>query len=630
MCGICGVIHCDTSQHVEKNVIQKMARSIEHRGPDDEGIYLEGFVGLGHRRLSVMDLSSDARQPMVNKERNIWVVFNGEIYNFLRLKRELEQEGYSFCSKSDTEVLLYLYQKEGVACLEKLRGMFAFAIWDERKQLLFMARDRMGKKPLFYTRTSNSFVFASEIKSLLQHPEVKRNIDPVAIHHYLTYQYVPPSLCAFSNIHKLPPAHYLVWQKNTIHVSPYWQLSYLPKWPVKTERDKRDLEKRLWEKIEESVCLRMNSDVPMGVLLSGGLDSSIVVAMMRDASQEEIQTFSIAFSDHSYNESHYARCIADKFHTKHTEFCVEPDVSILPKLAWYYDEPYSDSSAIAMYYVCKLARQYVTVVLTGDGGDESFAGYDRYQAIQWFQKIQSFFPKISAKALRSLLMSFPCGHSKGNLWKAKKFLEGYSSSPEHTYWKWMSCFTPEMKQMLYTKDFFSQVEAKDCFDLFYQKYQECHADSSLDRILYTDVSLYLPNDLLVKTDIASMSNSLEARSPFLDHKLMEFTARLPQDWKINKNISKYILKKLYKNILPEEIINRKKMGFAVPLDNWLRNGLKEMAEDILLSSKTIQRGYFQRSWIEKMLQEHASQKWNWQHHIYNLLMLELWHRAYNL
>ncbi len=629
MCGICGIIQCDPCQKVDRSLVQKMSHVLDHRGPDGEGIYAQGSVGLGHRRLKVMDLSSDASQPMCNKEKNIWIVFNGEIYNFLRLRRELEQQGYEFISRSDTEVLLYLYEKEGIECLEKLRGMFAFAIWDERKQILFIARDRVGKKPLFYTSTKDAFLFASEIKSLLQHHEVKRESNPMAIHHYLTYQYVPSPLCAFSGIHKLPAAHYLVWKDNKIHIQQYWRLSYLPKWPASTKREKENLEKRLWEKIEESVCLRMNSDVPLGVLLSGGLDSSIVVAMMRDACpKEDIKTFSIAFSDHSYDESSYARLVSERFHTTHTEFCVEPDFSILPRLVWHYNEPYADSSAIATYYVCKLARQHVTVVLTGDGGDENFAGYDRYKAIEWCRKLHPFFPSLSAKMLHSLLLAFPCGHSKGMFWKLQKFLEGYSNPVERAYWHWMSYFTPDRKQRLYSKDFASQVSSSDCFELFWQKHQECQVSSPLERILYSDVSLYLPDDLLVKMDIASMANSLEARSPFLDHKLMEFTARLPIEWKLSKNTGKYILKKLYKDILPQEVLNRKKMGFAVPLDKWLRHELKEMAEDTLLSAKALQRGYFRKDFIETILKQHSSHKWNWQHQIYSLLMLELWHQQF--
>ena len=607
---------------------------LAHRGPDDQGILTRGQIGLGHRRLSILDLSQAGHQPMGNSDGSIWIVLNGEIYNFLALRRELQQHGYHFRSHTDTEVLLYLYESEGTACLQKLHGMFAFAIWDAREQMLFLARDRAGQKPLVYSVRSDCFLFASEIKALLQDPDVEREVDPLAVHYYLSYQYVPAPLSAFKGIAKLPPAHYLLVRNGKISIHRYWRLEYLPKFPATGARQRQAVRTRLCEELENSVRLRLISDVPLGAFLSGGIDSSAIVALMSRCLERPVKTFSIGFAEKIYNELPFARQVAEYYQTDHTEFYVKPDaVAVLPKLVWYYNEPYADSSAIPTYYVSKLARQHVTVALNGDGGDENFAGYERYIANLLSQRLRKFCPAPLLKMMLTLAMLMPHGHRRTNFfWRLKRFLDGCVASPEESNARWLWHYQPESKRQLYTTDFAATVCDSDPLLLLWHRYREVESVDLLDKLLYTDVMMYLPEDLLVKVDIASMANSLEARSPFLDHRLMEFAARLPTGEKLARRWGRYrtkhILKQSFRDILPTKILHRSKRGFAVPIDYWLRNELESMAWDTLLAPGSIARGYFQRSFIEMILREHRAQKWNWHHQIYNLLMLELWHRQF--
>lgn len=625
MCGICGKINFD-SNPIDTSLLKRMTSCLSHRGPDDEGVYIKRNVGLGHRRLSIIDLSPLAHQPMSNEDGTVWIVYNGEIYNFFELREDLLKKGHTFRSKSDTEAIIHLYEDHGVDCLKYLRGMFAFAILDEKDNSIFLARDRVGKKPLYYWYSPDTFVFASEIKSILQDEGFSRKPDYIAIHHYLTYQDVPSPWTAFEGIKKLPPAHYLILKNGQIKVERYWKLSYIPKHTM----NRRDLKNEIIERLKEAVKIRLISDVPLGVFLSGGIDSSATVAMMSEIMSEPVKTFSIGFKEKAYNELQYARMIAEKYKTDHTEFIVEPKaVDIIDKLVWHYNEPFADSSAIPTYYVSKLAREYVTVILNGDGGDESFAGYGRYIANEFARTIQRFFPTPIAKALLPFVMVLPHGISPSNFfWRLKRFLQEYVRSAELRNAHWLCHFTPEMKNSLYTDDFSSRVSSVDSFDLLLDKYSDAEADNFLDKTLYADVMMYLPDDLLVKVDVASMANSLEARSPFLDHEFMEFVAKIPAELKLRGRKTKYILKDTLKGILPDEVLFREKMGFGVPIDHWFRNELKEMAYDILLSDRAVQRGYFKKDAVKKILDEHTSEKWNWHNHIWNLLMLELWHRMF--
>jgi|Deesub1362B_J571_1020462.scaffolds.fasta_scaffold00706_5 asparagine synthase (glutamine-hydrolysing) len=634
MCGICGKISIE-EESVNESLLKRMATVLIHRGPDDEGYYLKRFpsglsVGLAHRRLSVIDLTEYARQPMCNEDGTVWIVYNGEIYNFPELRRDLLAKGHSFRSRSDTETIIHLYEEYGVDCLKYLRGMFAFGIWDEKERLLFLARDRVGKKPLFYYYDEGCLLFASEIKAILEDPIIKRRPDLIAIHHYLTYQSVPSPWSAFKGIRKLPPAHYLLYKNGQLTLKRYWELSYLPKFSVHTETERKKLKTELRDRLKEAVRIRLISDVPLGAFLSGGIDSSVVVALMSEVSKEPVKTFSIGFYEEDYDELRYARAVAERFNTEHREFRVKPEaVEILPKIVWHYNEPFADPSAIPTYYVSKIAREYVTVALNGDGGDENFAGYERYRAAEFAMRFDILPETLRRSLFRSLSRFLPASSNpKGLLWKIKRFSQALSMDPELRNAHWLCHFNNFMKSLLYTEEFRRLTEEYDSFEIILSKYREAAADNILDRILYSDVTLYLPDTLLVKVDIASMAHSLEARSPLLDHELMEFVAKLPQEMKLKRGRTKVILKELFKNLLPPEVIERKKMGFGVPLEHWFRGELREMVYDLLLDRRSIERGYFRKEFIHQMLDEHVSGRWNWQYQIYNLLMLELWHREF--
>jgi len=625
MCGICGNININ-GEPVNEALLKRMNSSLIHRGPDDAGIYINGSIGLGHRRLSIIDLSPAGHQPMCNEDGTVWIVYNGEIYNFPKLRQDLIGKGHVFRSKSDTETIIHLYEEYGTKCLKFLRGMFAFAIWDEKDRSLFLARDRTGKKPLYYYFDGKSFCFGSEIKAILADESFGRVPDYEAIHHYLTYQYVPSPWTAFKGIRKLPPAHYILLKNREIKIERYWKLSYLPKLTM----SENDFRHEVIEHLREAVRIRLVSDVPLGAFLSGGIDSSAIVALMAGMMKEPVKTFSIGFKEQAYNELRYARLIADRFKTDHTEFIVEPRaLDVIDKLVWHYNEPFADASAIPTYYVSKLAREHVTVVLNGDGGDENFAGYGRYLANEFARRIQRLFPVPVAKAMLPFVLRLPHGKDPTNLfWRLKRFLQGYVNPAELRNGHWLCHFTKEMKRDIYTDDFSERVSAIDSFELLFEKYREAEAGTFLDKTLYADIMMYLPDDLLTKVDVASMAHSLEARSPFLDHEFMEFAARIPSKLKLRNRTSKYILKEAVRGILPDEVLFREKMGFCVPLDHWFRNELKGMAYDTLLGQRAVERGYFRKEYVKKILDEHVAGKWNWQYHIYNLLMLELWHRQF--
>ncbi len=625
MCGICGKLSLN-GEPVDEYLLQRMTSSLIHRGPDDSGIRVSENVGLGHRRLSIIDLSPSAHQPMCNEDGTVWIVFNGEIYNFLDLRRDLMTNGHIFRSKSDTETIIHLYEEYGTDCLQYLRGMFAFALWDQRDRSLFLARDRIGKKPLYYYFDGKTFIFGSEIKAILEDQTVQRLPDHEAIHHYLTYQCVPSPWSAFKGIRKLRPAHYLVLRNGKMSITRYWNISYLPK----ITTPEKDLRHEILERLKEAVRLRLVSDVPLGAFLSGGIDSSAVVALMSGVMRVPVKTFSIGFREEAYNELKFARMVADRYKTDHTEFMVEPDaVDILPKLVWHYNEPFADPSSIPTYYVAKLAREHVTVILNGDGGDENFAGYGRYALNAFSEKVRKVFPASLVKALRPLFMLLPHGGNPNSIiWRLKRFSQTYVRSPERRNADMLLHFMAEMKNELYTEAFREEVSGTDSFDLLLKKFREAGADNLLERTLYSDVMMYLPDALLVKVDVASMAHALEARSPFLDHEFMEFAARIPASLKLKGTTTKHILKEALRGILPDEVLFREKMGFGVPLDYWFRNELKEMAYDTLLGDRATGRGYFRRDYVRKILDEHVSGRWNWQYHIFDLLMLELWHREF--
>jgi asparagine synthase (glutamine-hydrolysing) len=604
-----------------------MASVINHRGPDDEGIYVKNNVGLAHKRLSILDLSPAGHQPMNNEDGSIWIVFNGEIYNFLDLREELQKKGHTFRSRTDTETIIHLYEEKGVECVHDLRGMFAFAIWDENKKRLFCARDRAGKKPFVYAHTEDGLVFASEIKSLLRDPALKRNLDYSAIHHYLTYQYVPSPLSIFKDIKKLPPAHVLIYEGGDLTIKRYWSLSYQKKLHLSSVGEYGEQFRDLFQ---EAVKIRLSSDVPLGAFLSGGIDSSLVVAVMSRLMNQPVKTFSIGFEEEGYDEVAFARIIAEKYETDHHEFTVKPDaVSILPQLVWHYNEPFADSSAIPTYYVSKMTRDFVTVALNGDGGDESFAGYERYVADKLADYYRRVPPFIREGIIRRVVDTLPHSTNRRNFFRRlKRFVKGISEPPERRYVRWICFFDNEMKGDLYTPSFKDLNRELDSVDLTVKWYERADAEQFLDRTLFVDVMSYLPEDLLVKVDIASMAHSLEARSPFLDHKVMEFAALLPPNLKLRGMETKFLLKDTLSDIVPQEILQRKKMGFGVPLDVWFRNDLKEMAYDVLLDQKSIERGYFRKEYVLQMLDDHVSKRYDHSYRIWALLFLELWHRMF--
>lgn len=623
MCGIAGKI-----SFVEKNIspqeVETMNDAIKHRGPDDEGVYIspDAKVGLGHRRLSIIDLSPLGHQPMRYLDR-YEIVFNGEIYNFEEKRTMLEQEGYTFASHSDTEVILALYDKYREHCLDHLRGMFAFAIYDEQEQILFCARDRVGKKPFKYYHDGNVFLFASELKAILTQSEYRKEPDYVAIHHYLTLQYVPAPLTGFVGIHKLEPAHYLTINLKTRSVKKerYWKLDY----SKKLHLSETEWKKRILEKLDESVRLRMISDVPIGAFLSGGVDSSAIVALMAKNSQTPIKTFSIGFEEERYNELKYARIIAEKFKTNHTEFIVKPDaIKLLPMLVRQYEEPFADSSALPTYYVAKLTRDHVTVALNGDGGDENFAGYTRYAAFQvstlldhfnWLNRLIGIpVTRLCARYIKNTFFD-----------RLHRFSKSLSDDYRRRYLSYTAYFTNEQKSALYTDTFKKKVAQDDTYDIIASRFTESGSKNRTEQAVYADFATYLPEDLMAKVDIATMAVSLEGRSPFLDHELLELSAQIPFSLKLKGlNNKKYILKEALRGILPDEVMFRPKMGFGVPIDAWFRGELKDYAREKLLDGQLVKRNLFKRDAIEDILHSHTSTDINFSPHIWALLTLELW------
>lgn len=632
MCGICGKIYFDPQENVSESLIRNMCEILQHRGPDESGYYVDRNVGLGHRRLSIIDLST-GQQPMCNARKDIWIVYNGEIYNFFELREDLQQRGYLFLTTSDTEVIIHLYDEYGVSCVNYLRGMFAFAIWDTRKRRLFLARDRVGQKPLFYTLQNNSLTFASEIKALLQDKTVKRALDLEAMYHYLTYQYVPPPATMFKHIYKLPPAHTLLCENGRITLNRYWDLHYVPK----IQMNEEEITERLTHLLQESVKLRMISDVPLGAFLSGGIDSSLVVAIMSQFSSQPVKTFSIGFKEKDFNELPYARLVAERYNTDHQEFIVEPNaVEVLPKLVWHFDEPFGDYSAIPTFYVAKMTSQWVKVALNGDGGDESFAGYERYLGFKIVRYYCQLPYKIRSAFLTPLLRAFSektrQDHFPGFLCsfaRRLKFLNDLSlETPQHLYTRTMMIFSNDLKRELLSKDVRNRLEGLNSLDYMLQYFYTHNANHFTDRMLYSDIMTYLPGDLLVKVDRMTMAHALEGRSPFLDHKLMEFVATLPPRLKLHHTQLKFILKKIGKAYLPNKILFRKKQGFGVPLGKWFRHELRDMVYDICLSSNLIREGIFNKATVQRILQEHQNGTMDHRHQIWLLLNLELWFRMF--
>jgi asparagine synthase (glutamine-hydrolysing) len=627
MCGICGVFNFGKGEDVSPSLIKEMCQVLKHRGPDDQGVYIEENVGLGNQRLSIIDLET-GHQPIHNEDEAVWIVFNGEIYNFLGLRDDLEEEGHKFYTHSDTEVIVHLYEELNEECVHKLNGMFAFAIWDKRRKKLILARDRIGQKPLYYSYTERFFIFASEIKAILRDKRVKREINLEAIHHYLTLQYIPEPQTIFKDIVALPPAHLLTLEDNRIKVERYWELSFIPKLSL----PRMEIVKELKERLSDAVKSRLISDVPLGAFLSGGIDSSIIVGLMSQLSDHPVKTFTIGFGEERYSELKYARRIADYFSTEHYEFVVRPRAAeVLQEIVWFLDQPLADPAALPTYHLAKLTREHVTVALNGDGGDESFGGYQRYLADKManiYQKFPSLFRKKMSYLADLLPVSTNTPEEKDFYGAIRRLHQAASMPKEISLLRWSSYFTEEMKEAIYSDWLKKELFRMDTSQILIGSFRSAKADSLLDKTLYVDIVNYLPADLLVKVDRMSMANSLEVRSPLLDYKLMEFTAKLPSILKVRGFSLKYILRIMASDLLPREILRRPKQGFGVPVGAWFRRELKEISYDILLSSSFLRRGYFKKDAITKLLNEHQMGRTDHGKRIWTLLILELWHRRF--
>ena len=624
MCGIAGRVNFKSGAPVDPVTIAGMCDLIAHRGPDGDGCWVDGEVGFGHRRLAIIDLSPGGRQPMATADGRVHVTFNGEIYNFQPLRDELEARGHRFRSQSDTEVLLAAYVQYGVDCLAKLRGMFAFAIWDAPKRRLFIARDRAGKKPVHYLIDKDGIAFASEPKAFLADPAFEPAPSLAALAEYMTYQYVPRPLSAFEGVSKLPPAHYLLIENGRVTVNRYWKLSYARKVAMSDDAACE----ALIEELREAVRLRMISDVPLGAFLSGGVDSSLIVALMAEQTSR-VKTFSIGFEESRFDELPYARQVAQRYGTDHREFIVRPDATdIIPKLVWHYNEPFADASGIPTYYVSQMTRQHVTVALNGDAGDENFGGYSRYlpdPATARFDRL----PHAVRSGVSALADRIPVGLRNQSLPnRAARWLKRIAEDPSRRYARRTMHFQPEVRAEVCTPAFVQAVAARGPFDLVLESCRVSDATDEIDAMLDMDVNHYLPDCLLVKVDIASMAHGLEARSPMLDHVFMEFAASLPSTMKIRNGMTKYILKRAAEPFLPHENIYRAKRGFSIPLAPWFQGEFGAYATDVLLDGRLAQRGYFRMDVVRRLLDEHRAGVNTWQKELWNLLVLEWWHRMF--
>jgi len=619
MCGIVGIYY--NGAHIEDGKLNAMTNTIYHRGPDDSGYYVKDKIGLGVRRLSIIDVAG-GHQPIGNEDGTVWVVFNGEIYNFQQIRKELESKGHHFATRSDTETLVHLYEEYGDECPNYLRGMFAFAIWDERKKKLFMARDRLGIKPLFYAwLPGDKLVFGSEIKSLLAaFPDLGGTIDDYAISLYFAFWYIPTEHTIFSRIRKLRPGHFLTLQNGKLVIKQYWNV--IERVPQKWIAREGQYVERLLEVLQESVKMQLISDVPLGAFLSGGIDSSLIVGLMSQIMDKPVKTFSIGFEDDSFDELRYARMVANHFQTEHHEFVVKPDaITLTNDLVRLFDEPFGDSSAIPTFLVSKLARQYVTVALSGDGGDELFAGYTRYKK----HKAMGMFGRLpySVRASISALANWSRIAVDNELSRRVERLYQGSHLPfPANYYQTYRIFTEEFRREIFLPPWQNGKIGEEVLSRLV-----IHGDE-IENIQYMDLLTYLPDDILTKVDRTSMANALEVRVPLLDHELVQLVWSFPIAQKLKGFRSKYILKKAATSLLPQQIINRKKHGFAVPLAKWFRGELKEALLDILLSQQALQRGYFKRQGLEKILKEHFDGKWDYSGFLWGLFFFENWHRVF--
>lgn len=616
MCGICGIFEPQRTVAIECATLKRMADSMHHRGPDDEGFFSNPGIGLGFRRLSIIDLEG-GHQPLSNEDGSVWIAFNGEIYNFEELNRRYLASGHRFRTRSDTETIVHLYEELGEACFAELRGMFGIALWDGRKKKLLLARDRLGKKPLFYSWDGRRLVFGSEIKAIKAAGEFNGEVDPEALSDYFSYGYIPAPKTIYRNVRKLQPAHYLVVEGATIREAPYWDLRFEP-----LQLSEAEWCERFLEEFRTAVRSRLVSDVPLGAFLSGGVDSSAVVSLMNGL-QRPVTTCSIGFAEEKYNEAADARSFAQSLEANHFEEIVRPQaIDLVPKLAWHYDEPFADSSAIPTYYVSQVARRHVTVALSGDGGDENFAGYRRYKLTMWEDQMRSWLPEpLRRTVFGPLGRIYPKMDWAPRVIRAKSTFQSLSRSSIDGYFHGISYCPPALKQRLLSRDLLHRLNGYDSAEVLRAHYAKAGTADPLSRIQYVDIKTYLVDDILVKVDRASMANSLEVRCPLLDHKLIELIAQIPSGLKLHNGTGKYIFKKAMEQVLPSEILTRKKKGFAVPVAEWFRGELKEFAYERLIErhDEALNGAFLTRCW-----NQHQRGQRDWSALLWSVLMFKSW------
>ncbi len=624
MCGICGII---SEASVEPHELGDMLRIISHRGPDDEGVFTAGGVGLGARRLSIIDLPG-GRQPIANEDGTVWVIHNGEIYNYLELRRALEQRGHAFRTRSDTEVLVHLYEDLGERCVEQLSGMFASAIWDARQQKLILMRDRLGQKPLFYAQAKGVFRFASEVKSLLAADPHEREMDLESLHDFLSLRFIPSPRTMLRHICKLPPAHLLVYQHGRVTLQRYWNLSFR----AKLDLGEPEFVERLREKLKQVVASHLISDVPVGAFLSGGMDSSMIVAIMAGDLARKVQTFAVGVQEPDFNELPYARLVAERYGTQHVERCVQSSLMhLLPRMVWHLDEP-SDPIAACQYYAAELAARQIKVVLGGDGGDELFAGFDRYRGLEIAERYALIPALVRERAIAPLLAGLPDSFAYKSLPQRLRWVHQLAQQPGlGLRYAEATCFfrfNHQDKQALFHPDLWQRVGQKDSAEVIASQFEHADAEDPLDRMLYADIMTRLPEHSLMLSDRMTMAHGLELRSPYLDHELMELMAAYPSHMKLHGRELKYVLRKLAIGYLPGPVVRRSKHGFMFPVAYWLRDGLYPSVERILLESHFVRQGLFRQAAVRRLLEEHRLGRVDHHVRLWMLLNLEVWHQLY--
>ena len=623
MCGICGKVN---KHKINPAAIRLMADTLTHRGPDDEGFYFDNIIGMGHRRLSIIDLKS-GKQPISNEDQSIWIVYNGEIYNYKILRKELEKKGHTFKTTTDTEVIVHLYEDMGERCVEKLNGMFAFAIWEEKAKKLFLARDRIGQKPLFYAENGNSFLFASEVKAILAEGSIEREIDMEAIHHYLSLRFIPSPQTMFRKIKKLPPGHYLIYHDGAVRISRYWDLHFNEKLTL-PDNEFIDC---LNEKLKVTIESHLVSDVPVGAFLSGGMDSSMIVAMMGHLLPDHFKTFSIGVKEQSYNELPHARTVSNQYHTEHIEQVVEANlIKLLPKMIWYLDEP-SDPIAACMFHAAELASKYVKVVLGGDGGDELFAGFDRYSGMGFINYYNLIPAIIKKKLIGPIIDLIPDSFSYKSLSQKLRWMNQLSNFQDGERYAEATAFfrfNHQEKRLLFNDPFWKEVKDIQSNNIIVDQYNKANANDPIDKMLYADFMTRLSEHTLMLTDRMNMAHGLEARSPYLDHSLVELLATFPSNIKIRGNHLKYVFRQLAKDYLPSEIIKRKKQGFMFPVAYWFRNELYEFIKKFLLESRLVTGNLVKRERVLELIEEHRKNRVDNHVRIWMLLNLEIWYQLF--